>query len=243
MSDIRLQEIVTRTVVGRGDRRVVWSYSAPAEGADSVLGVHVSNVCVEVEEDCERAVRLQATCDLWCAIGDETRVHRVVCIHHEPVEVEMTARVIGETVAQATLMRGARCIQADVQEDQLTMTLEATIALEVIGLARLWIKTYDLVDGLAEYDESADSLGESSSSSLSESDGSGDYTEEDEEESEELDDLATLAGTAVDPIAGPERTLPEKRPGWEGQGSRRSTLISHFQQSSGTGRVSIVQGN
>lgn len=272
MSDIRLHEIVTRAVVGRGDRRVVWSHTASAEGADSVLGVHLSDVRLSVEDESgEAQLRLSVTCDLWCTHGDETRVQRLTCSHTEPAAINLDARVVGETETMASLVRSARCTQAEVTDGQLVVGLEATAAVEVTGLARFWIKTYDLVAGLDASGESIESVGESSSfSSTSESSGSsGTYSEGDEELEEEaelegeavlaageetggaqeaegddgLDDLASLAGRPITQEAPPAPLLSEPPRRREAAPSRRASVISHFQQSSGSARVSIIQGN
>lgn len=274
MSDIRLHEIVTRAVVGRGDRRVVWSHTAPAEGADSVLGVHLSNVRLSVEDESGVAsLRLSVVCDLWCTHGEETRVQRLTCTHTEPAVVELNARVVGETETKVSLARSVRCTHAAAAEGQLVLGLEATVVVEVTGMARFWIKTYDLVAGLEASDESAGSFSESSSlSSTSGTSGtSGTYTESDEEleeetelegeaeraageatgseqeeaeaESDGLDDLATLAGRPLAQQAPPRPLLSEPPKRREAAPSRRASVISHFQQSSGSSRVSVIQGH
>ncbi|MFZ5827517.1 MAG: outer spore coat protein CotE [Bacillota bacterium] len=263
MSDIRLHEIVTRAVVGRGDRRVVWSHTAPAEGADSVLGVHLSQVRLNVEDESgEASLRLSVVCDLWCSHGDETRVQRLTCTHTEPATIDLEARVVGETTTRASLVRSVRCTEAAVEDGQLVLGLEATVAIEVTGLARFWIKTYDLAAGLDADGESFQSFTESSSAS-STSETTGACSEEDEEsELEEeailaageatgtageeetglLDDLASLAGSPLTQPAPPQPLLSEPPKRSEAGSTRRATVISHFQQSTGSSRVSIIQG-
>lgn len=255
MSDIRLQEIVTRAVVGRGDRRVVWSYTAPFEEADHVLGVHVGQVQLSVEDgDEEATLQVSATCDLWCSSGDETRVHRLAITHREPVKVRLNARVVGETETRANLVRGVRCLQAEVKDGQLKMKMEAEAGIEVIGLARFWVKAYDLADDLSSGAESGDFLSGSASSSSGVSDAfladgsSGSATEA----SDDLEDLAILATSQ--PVAQPELVKPEwvdseaepvsVLPSREPLPQRRAAVISHFQQQTyGPSRISIVQGH
>ncbi|MFZ5817810.1 MAG: outer spore coat protein CotE [Bacillota bacterium] len=229
MSDVRLQEIIARAVVGRGDRRVVWSHAAPAEGADSVLGVHVTQVKLKVEEqDGEAALRITATCDLWCSHGEKTEVHRLTCSHTEPATVRLSGSLIGEAETSASLVRGPRCIRAEVEDGQLAITLECDVAVEVVGMARLWVKAYDLLE-----EESGEEVSDSSSvSEIS-------LSEEVESESEELEGLATLAGE-LPPAKEPDLVpaISEVRPV-----PRRAPVISHFQQSSGSSRISIIQGH
>lgn len=245
MSDIRLQEIVTRAVVGRGDHRVVWSHAAPAEGADNVLGVHVSKFSLSVEDgDGEPTVRVSATLELWCTSGAESRVHRITCTHRQPTPIRLNARVVGETEVTATLVRGVRCTEADVRDGELNLTMEADVVVEVSGMARFWVKAYDLSDEL-DASESGDSLGETSSASHSES--SSDYERGEEEsgsglEYDEMDEYATLrANEEVRPQPS-VLVVDDLQPGREFQ-PRRGSVISHFQQSASPSRVSIVQGH
>lgn len=245
MSDIRLQEIVTRAVVGRGDHRVVWSHAVPAEGADNVLGVHVSKFSLSVEDgDGAAIVQVSATCDLWCTSGVESRVHRLTSTHREPAQVRMTARIVGETELTASLARGVRCIQAEVQDGQLSLTLEADVVLEVSGMARFWVKAYDLSNEL-DGGETGDSLGETSSSSASES--SSDYDRSHEEsgsgvEYDEMDEYAVLRASQEDPPSPAVLEDDVLKPVREFL-PRRGSVISHFQQSVSPSRVSIVQGH
>lgn len=273
MSDIRLQEIVTRAVVGRGDRRVVWSYEAPLAGADHVLGVHVGRVELSVEDEGnEPIIRVSAECDLWLSSGDETRVHRLTITQSEPVRVRLYARVVGETDTTASFARGVRCLQADIQDGELRMTLETEVAVEVTGLARFWIKAYDLFDDLSDGAETDDSLSSSDSSSSTVSD---EYLTEQSsvsgtvgEVTGDLDELATLA--TVEPVGVSEpqhlsagRFRPElehhaagdmrphsehvlvgtRRPVRQ-PGVPRQSLVCHFeQQVFGPSHVSVVQGH
>jgi len=74
VSDSRLQEIVTKAVVGRAERRVSWGHSVPAEGVTAVLGVHVTNATVAVkDQDGRPMVDLLVDCDLWCQNGKNTK--------------------------------------------------------------------------------------------------------------------------------------------------------------------------
>lgn len=165
MSSIRLQEIITRAVVGRCDRRVVWTHTAPADGAECVLGVHVSSPQLTVEGGPGGPqVRLVAVCEVWCAAGDETRVERITCTHTEPADVPLVAQVVGETQTAGRLLRGARCLEAEVRDGLFHLTVETHIALEAVGMARLWVKAFDLREDGAEFDSFSS---ETSDSSLS----------------------------------------------------------------------------
>lgn len=240
MSSIRLQEIVTRAVVGRCDRRVVWSRSAPAADADCVLGVHVSSTDVTVEPGPEGPeVRLTAVCEVWCGTGDNTRVERLTCTHTEPANVPLVARVVGEVETTGRLVGGVRCVEAEVRDGLIQVTLESRIALEATGRARLWVKAYDLLAD-AEADEADSSVSsDTSDSSLSTSEPVSGFAVEPVEEPEEVaepvieaeevqpePELATLNGMRT-------RTSPPQ--------SRRTTAVSRFQRYSGLARVSVVQ--
>jgi hypothetical protein len=234
LSDIRLHEIVTCAVVGRGDRRVVWSHAAPADGAESVLGVHVSHVNLSVEEDGgEAALRIKSTCDLWCSCGDETRVHRLTCVHTEPCKVKLHARCLGETETKARLVRDVRCVVASIEDGKLCLTLEADVCMEVTGMSRFWVKCYDV-----DPEESGDMLSDSSScsSSFSCDDLSGSVSH-DGELSEEEDYASVRSAVRPEPPAVPPERVTREQP------SRRASVISHFQQSNIGSRVSIVQGH
>ena len=75
MSDSRLQEIVTRAVVGRAERRMSWSHTVPAEGITGVFGVHVTDSTVGVKESNGRpVVDMIVDCDLWCGTQKNTNV-------------------------------------------------------------------------------------------------------------------------------------------------------------------------
>ncbi len=165
MSSIRLQEIMTRAVVGRCDRRVVWTHTAPADGTDCVLGVHVSHPQVTVEDGAEGPqVRLSAVCEVWCSAGDETRVQRIACTHAEPAAVPLVARVVGETETTGRLLRGARCLEAEVRDGLFHLTLEMHVALETVGMARLWVKAFDLLEDGADLDAYSSETSDSSES-------------------------------------------------------------------------------
>lgn len=76
VSDSRLQEIVTKAVVGRAERRMTWSHTVPAEGVTSVLGVHVTGATVAVkDEGGHPMVDVLVDCDFWCAHQKHTKVN------------------------------------------------------------------------------------------------------------------------------------------------------------------------
>lgn len=276
MSDVQLQEIVTRAVVGRGERRVVWSHDGSGEGADSVLGVHVSQSTVLVEkEDGADFVRLQVTCELWCAHGEGTRVLRFNTVHREPVRVNLNARVVGETETTARLEHGVRCTSAEIREGSLFITLEGNVAVEVTGDARLWVRAYSLLgDELEDLSTSSSSWSESSTGESSDSSGTSDLSESDltgEYAADEgsldeadpfvsavsggsgtsgdltatLSQVSTLEEAYAPAHAGDQpRGLAKAPTQTPARGPARNSrpLISHFQQSTNAGRVSIIQG-
>ncbi|MBP2017829.1 hypothetical protein J2Z79_001214 [Symbiobacterium terraclitae] len=244
MSSIRLQEIVTRAVVGRCDRRVVWSRSAPAEDADCVLGVHVSSTAVTVEPGAEGPeVHLTAVCEVWCGTADRTRVERLTCTHAEPANVPLIAQVVGDVETTCKLVGGVRCVEAEVRDGLIQVTLESRIALEAVGRARLWVKAYDLLtDGEVEdLDSSVSSDFSDSSASVSEPAGA--FAPEVVAEHEaivEPDEVAAEAEAEVEPQ--PEEhvaTLNGVRQ--HSAPEPRRTAVSRFQRYSGLARVSIVQ--
>ncbi|MDB4897587.1 MAG: conserved domain protein glutamate-rich [Firmicutes bacterium] len=76
MSDSRLQEIVTKAVVGRAERRMYWSHTVPAEGVTGVLGVHVTDSSIAVKEKDGRAsVDVIVDLDLWCGNPKHTKMN------------------------------------------------------------------------------------------------------------------------------------------------------------------------
>lgn len=75
MSESRLQEIVTRAVVGRAERRMTWSHTVPAEGVTGVYGVHVTESTAAVKDkDGRPVVDVIVDCDLWCGTNKNTKV-------------------------------------------------------------------------------------------------------------------------------------------------------------------------
>lgn len=231
MTHVRLQEIVTRAVVGRTERRVVWSHSLPAEGVDRVLGVHISQGKVEVTGDDRPELRFQATCDLWCQQGDETAIRRITPPHTEPASVKLYAHLVGDLATSAQMVRPPRCTGVEVAGDQLVLTIETVVAVEAAGLARFWVKAYDLSAGMDDaesYEESSDSLGSSSSSSSSSSEFA-DLPQEEE------DGLAALASVPDAPPPSPEPALAPVAIPSAGMGT-----VAHFQQRSSGPRVAVV---
>jgi len=245
LSSIRLQEIVTRAVVGRCDHRVVWSRSAPAKDAECVLGVHVSSTDVTVEPGPEGPeVRLTAVCEVWCGTADGTRVERLSCTHAEPANVPLVAQVVGEVETTGRLIGGVRCIEAEVRDGLIQVTLESRIALEVTGRARLWVKAYDLLaDGeIEDLDSSVSSdTSDSSASTSGPALGYAASPEEEPVEAEEPDvtEEPDVAVAAVEPEAE-MATLNGVR-GRTSPAPRRTTAVSRFQRYAGLARVSIVQ--
>lgn len=248
MSEVRLQEIVTRSVLGRGERRVVWSHDAPGEGAESVLGVHVTRYSAEVEQgEGQGRLRLECSCDLWCSFGEETRVQRVTSVCHEPVELPLNAEPLGEVEVTARLVQPPRCVEAQVRDGRLCLSLEARVALEAVGMARLIVRAYpadgeeDLSGGSGVWSDSSgsSSYGFEAGPEGGEEAGEeaafepvGEIEEEEEDEGGEEDGGDMSGGFSAHLAAAPvrRRSVP------------RTSLISHFYQSSGGTRISVIQG-
>ncbi|MEW8977990.1 MAG: hypothetical protein AB2385_06250 [Symbiobacterium sp.] len=239
MSSIRLQEIMTRAVVGRTDRRVVWSHSAPAEGVECVLGVHVSNTSLAVEPGAQGPeVKLTALCDVWCDTGNGTRVERLTCTHTEPAAVPVVAQVVGEVETCGRLVGGVRCTSAEVRSGRIEVTLESHIALEATGRARIWVKAYDLLAN-GEADEEDNLLSTDASDSSTSTGEQAPLVDLEEEEvardrAETADELEPEPELATLNAARRRLSSPPPSP-------RRTTAVSRFSRYSGVSRVSIVQ--
>lgn len=77
MSANRLQEIVTKAVVGRAERRMSWSHTVPAEGITGVYGVRVTDSAVGIKDNGGRpVVDMIVDCDLWVGTQKNTNVFR-----------------------------------------------------------------------------------------------------------------------------------------------------------------------
>lgn len=164
MSESRLQEIVTRAVVGRAERRMSWSHTVPAEGVTDVLGVRVTDWTVAVkEQDGYAVIDLLADCDLWCGNEKNTKVIRCTCRHGERVEVRTVGRVLGETDLRARILGSPRATGVKVHGGQIAIAMDGEVAVEVTALARVWVKAYDMEDEVLE--DLDDSDGDCSSSS------------------------------------------------------------------------------
>lgn len=168
MSDSRVQEIVTKAVVGRAERRITWGHSVPAEGVTAVLGVHVTNSSVVVrDEDGGPVVDLTVDCDLWCAGAKQSRVIRCTCRNTDAVSMNTIGRVLGDRDVRGALLGPARATGVDIADGKITLRLEAEVAVEMSALTRLWVKAYDLEGDVLDDLEGAES-GDSSGSSSGE---------------------------------------------------------------------------
>lgn len=174
MSDSRLQEIVTRAVVGRAERRMTWSHTVPAEGVSGVLGVHVSDSTVAVKDSQGRAVvDMIVDCDLWCGSAKSTKVLRCTCRNTEAAEIKTVGQVLGERDVRARLTGAPRATGVDVTDGKVTIHMEAEYLVEMSALARMWVKAYDLeVEVLGDLDD-PDADGTSSGTSSGTGSGSG----------------------------------------------------------------------
>lgn len=151
MSDSRLQEIVTRAVVGRAERRMTWSHTVPAEGITDVLGVRVIDWTVSVKEhDGKAVVELVTDCDLWCGNRKQTKVMHCNGRHSESFAVRTTGRVLGESNLRVRLGEAPRATGVKVENGQISVSLEGEATVEMSALARVWVKAYDLDEDVLE---------------------------------------------------------------------------------------------
>lgn len=174
MSDSRVQEIVTKAVVGRAERRVTWGHTVPAEGVTSVLGVHVTNSTVSVsDEDGTPKVDLLVDCDLWCSGSKQTKVMRCTGRNSEAVQVHTMGKILGDRDMRATLLGPARATGVNVADGKITLRLEADVAVEMSALTRLWVKAYDFDSDVLEDLEGSDWTGSGSGSGAGTGSGTG----------------------------------------------------------------------
>lgn len=151
MSESRLQEIVTRAVVGRAERRMTWGHTVPAEGITDVLGVRVTDWTVSVkEQDGKAVVELVTDCDLWCGNRKQTRVMHCNSRHSEVFAVRTAGKVLGESNLRVRLGDAPRATGVKVENGQITISLEGEAAVEMSALARVWVKAYDLEEDVLE---------------------------------------------------------------------------------------------
>ncbi len=167
MSDNRLQEIMTRAVVGRTERTLTWCHKLAASDMKQVLGVRVGRTNVSVKgEEGQPVAELMVDCDLWCADGKRTKVLRTRCRSVQEVPVKLRDNLIGEEGYAIELTGTPRSTGVRVDGDSIYVDFEATVQVEVIALARLCVKAYapdfaaDLTgEEASTYDASASPFG------------------------------------------------------------------------------------
>ncbi len=166
MSDSRLQEIVTKAVVGRAERRMTWSHTVPAERVTGVLGVHVTDCSVAVkEQDGKAAVDVIVDCDLWCGSKKDTKVVRCTCRHTEAVDVRTVGWVLGKSQLNVRLLGPARATDVEVVDGQVVLSMEADVLVEKSAMARLWVRAFNMEpDVLQDLDDPGDESGSESGS-------------------------------------------------------------------------------
>jgi hypothetical protein len=151
VSESRLQEIVTRAVVGRAERRMTWSHTVPAESITDVLGVRVTDWTVSVKEhDGKAVVELVADCDLWCGNRKQTKVMHCNSRHSEVFAVRTSGKVLGESNLRVRLGEAPRATGVKVENGQISVSLEGEATVEMSALARVWVKAYDLEEEVLE---------------------------------------------------------------------------------------------
>ncbi|HLO02713.1 MAG TPA: hypothetical protein VK191_06365 [Symbiobacteriaceae bacterium] len=147
MSEGRLQEIVTKAVVGRAERQVKWTQTVPADGVTGVYGVHVTGYEIEVElVDGRPVVNCAVQADLWCGTGGATKIMRIHAEHTEGVNVRTVGKVLGQREIRARLVTPAKVTGVDVQNGAIQLGLVADVVLELSGTTRLAVRAFDVED-------------------------------------------------------------------------------------------------
>lgn len=166
MSDSRLQEIMTRAVVGRAERTLTWCHKLPSNQMTQVLGVRVGRIGLSVKtEERQPVAELVVDCDLWCSDGERTKVLRTRCRCVQEVPITLRGEVLGDEEFHLELVGGPRSTGVRVEEEAIYVDFEAMVQVEATALARLWVKAYEfeiplaLVDEAADYDSSASPYG------------------------------------------------------------------------------------
>lgn len=171
MSEGRLQEIVTKAVVGRAERQVKWTQTVPADGVTGVYGVHVTGSEIDVElADGRPVVTCTVQADLWCATGGATKIIRAHAEHTEGVNIRTAGQILGQREIRARLVGPAKATGVDVQNGAIRLALTADLVMEMSATTRLAVRAYD-VEEEAEADSWTD---DSSSAGDSSGDSSGD---------------------------------------------------------------------
>lgn len=136
-----LQEIMTQAVVGRAERTLSWFHQLDASDVKQVLGVRIGKSTVEgTWKEGRVQVEITSDCDLWCTDGTATRVIRIRCRTTHQLELALKGEVVGDLDCSIQLISGPRSTGVRIEGSSLTLDLEATIATELIGLAKLWIE-------------------------------------------------------------------------------------------------------
>lgn len=164
MAETKLQEIVTKAVVGRAERRVTWSHTHQAEGVTGVLGVHVTDCTVALKGD-GPTVELSVDCDLWCTGPKNTKVMRCTCKNSEAIEMRTWGKVLGDRDWKVTLLGDAEAVDVQVNDGKIALKLQANLAVEMSALTRLWVKSYDLEEEYDDLEEASDVSSDSRSGS------------------------------------------------------------------------------
>lgn len=166
MSEGRLQEIVTKAVVGRAERQVKWTQTVPADGVTGVYGVHVTGFEIEVElVDGRPVVNCTVQADLWCGTSGTTKILRVQAEHTEGVHVRTHGKILGQREIRARLVGPARVTGVDVQNGAIHLGLVLELVVELSGTTRLAVRAFDLDEERGETDSwSNDASGSGSGS-------------------------------------------------------------------------------
>lgn len=165
MSEGRLQEIVTKAVVGRAERQVKWTHTVPADGVTGVYGVHVTGYEIEVElADGRPVVNCTVQADLWCGTGGATKIMRVQAEHTEGVNVRTVGKILGQREIRARLVGPAKVTGVDVQNGAIHLGLVADLVVELSGTTRLAVRAFDVDDEAGETDSWTDASGSGSGS-------------------------------------------------------------------------------
>lgn len=145
MASSRLQEIISRGVVGRAEQTLTWVHKLAPQGMERVLGLRVgrAELAAALEDD-EARVVLTVDCDLWCSGSGGTAVLRTRCqtVHGLPVKIR--GPLLGEPDVRAELLSGPRSVGVRVENDAICIDFEAQVAVTVVAESRFVVEVYDL---------------------------------------------------------------------------------------------------
>lgn len=145
MASSRLQEIISRGVVGQEEQTLTWVHQLAPGGMDRVLGVRMGRAEATATLEGEEArVVLTVDCDLWCAGGEGTAVLKTQSRAVHGVPVRIRGPMLGEPEVRAELLSGPRSTGVRVQDDSIHIDFEAQVAVTVIAESRFLVRVYEV---------------------------------------------------------------------------------------------------